>query len=228
MQKSFGVAKVLTLMLGLTALATVPVHADTISYQNALVTLNVTSNNYVTVTITNTLSNSQVTSVGSNISGLYFDVTGYTGSGATLSSSSGQTTDIYGHLGFLQGIQNTGWVASNFGSGVTLCVICASPVPNQTAPEMTIVGGSGWGLYANANSSINNNGPHNPFLVGTVSFTLYVPGVTADSQFSNVVVQFGTTATPPTEVPEPASLAFLLPSGATLFGAIGLRLRKSS
>jgi len=52
MQKSFGVAKVLTLMLGLTALATVPVHADTISYQNALVTLNVTSNDYVTVTIT--------------------------------------------------------------------------------------------------------------------------------------------------------------------------------
>ena len=70
MQKSFGVAKVLTLVLGLSALATVPVHADTISYQNALVTLNVTSNNYVTVTITNTLSNSQVTSVGSNISGL--------------------------------------------------------------------------------------------------------------------------------------------------------------
>ena len=109
MQKSFGVAKVLTLVLGLSALATVPVHADTISYQNALVTLNVTSNNYVTVTITNTLSNSQVTSVGSNISGLYFDVTGYTGSGAALSSSSGQTTDIYGQnealsfdLAFLQ------------------------------------------------------------------------------------------------------------------------------
>jgi hypothetical protein len=227
MQKSFGVAKVLALMLGLTALATVPVHADTISYQNALVTLNVTSNNYVTVTITNTLSNSQVTSVGSNISGLYFDVTGYSGSGAALSSSSGQTTDIYSHLGFLQGIQSTGWVASNFGSGLTLCVICAG-TQNQTAPEMTIVGGSGWGLYQNANGSINNNGPHNPFLVGTVSFTLYVPGVTADSQFSDVVVQFGTTATPPTEVPEPASLAFLLPSGATIFGAIGLRLRKSA
>ena len=227
MQKSFGWAKVVTLVFGLSMLASVPAHADTISYQNALVTLNVTSSNYVNVTIANTLSNSQVTSVGSNISGLYFNVTGYTGSGAALSSSSGQTTDIYGNLGFLQGIQSTGWVASNFGSGLTLCVICAG-TQNQTAPEMTIVGGSGWGLYQNANGSINNNGPHNPFLVGTASFTLYVPGVTVDSQFSNVVVQFGTTATPPTQVPEPASIAFLLPSGATLFGAITLRFRKSS
>jgi len=227
MHKSFGVAKALTLMLGLTALAAVPVHADTISYQNALVTLNVTSNNYVTVTITNTLSNSQVTSVGSNISGLYFNVSGYTGSGSSLSSSWGQTTDIFNKTGTLLGVISTGWVASNFGSGLTLCVICASPVQNQTAPEMTIVGGTGLGSYSNVNSSINNNGAHNPFLVGTVSFTLYVPGVTSDSTFSDVVVQFGTTATPPTEVPEPASLAFLLPSGAMIFGAIGLRLRKS-
>ena len=226
MHKSIGVVKILMLVLGITALATVPAYADTISYQNALVTLNVLSNNYVTVTITNTLSNSQVTSVGSNISGLYFNVTGYSGSGASLGSSWGMTTDIYGHVGYLQGITSTGWVAGNYGSGLTLCVICAG-VQNQTAPEMTIVGGSGWGSYSNANSSINNNGPHNPFLVGTVLFTLYVPGVTKDSTFSDVSVQFGTTATPPTQVPEPASVAFLLPSGAAIFGAIGLRLRKS-
>lgn len=126
MQKSFGVAKVLTLMLGLTALATVPVHADTISYQNALVTLNVTSNNYVTVTITNTLSNSQVTSVGSNISGLYFDVTGYTGSGAALSSSSGQTTDIYGHVGYLQGITSTGCCEQLWLRADSVCHLCVT------------------------------------------------------------------------------------------------------
>jgi hypothetical protein len=51
-------------------------------------------------------------------------------------------------------------------------------------------------------------------------------GVTAGSSFRNVVVQFGTTATAPTQVPEPASLAFLLPSGATIFGAMGMRFRK--
>ena len=109
-----------------------------------------------------------------------------------------------------------------------MCVICASPVQNQTAPQMTIVGGTGSGAYANANPSINSNGPHNPFLVGTVLFTLYVPGVTADSTFSNVVVQFGTSATPPTQVPEPGSIALLLSTAATIFGGMVIRFRKPS
>ena len=201
--------------------------ADQFTFQNAVVDLTASSNT-VTVTVQNTLTNAQVQSVAQNISGLYFQVTGYTGSGVSLSSSSGQTTDIYSGTGALQGVTSTGWVASNFGGGLTLCVICASPVQNQTAPQMTIVGGTGSGAYANANPSINSNGPHNPFLVGTVLFTLYVPGVTADSTFSNVVVQFGTSATPPTQVPEPGSIALLLSTGATIFGGMVIRFRKPS
>ena len=202
--------------------------ADQFTFQNAVVDLTVTSNNTVTVTIQNTLTNAQVQSVAQNISALYFQVTGYAGSGVSLSSSSGQTTDIYSGTGALQGVTSTGWVASNFGGGLTLCVVCASPVQNQTAPQMTIVGGTGSGAYANANPSINSNGPHNPFLVGTVLFTLYVPGVTADSTFSNVVVQFGTSATPPTQVPEPGSIALLLSTAATIFGGMVIRFRKPS
>jgi hypothetical protein len=202
--------------------------ADQFTFQNAVVDLTATSNNTVTVTIQNTLTNAQVQSVAQNISALYFQVTGYTGSGVLLSSSSGQTTDIFSGTGTLQGVASTGWVASNFGSGLTLCVVCASPVQNQTAPQMTIVGGTGSGAYAKANASINSNGPHNPFLVGTVSFTLYVPGVTSNSTFSNAVVQFGTSATPPTQVPEPGSIALLLSTGATIFGGMVIRFRKPS
>src|SRR5438046_8054387 len=150
--------------------------ADQFTFQNAVVDLTVTSNNTVTVTIQNTLTNAQVQSVAQNISALYFQVTGYTGSGVSLSSSSGQTTDIYSGTGTLQGVTSTGWVASNFGSGLTLCVVCAAPVQNQTAPQMSIVGGTGSGAYASANASINSNGPHNPLLVGTVTFTLHFPG----------------------------------------------------
>jgi hypothetical protein len=203
-------------------------YADQITFQNAVVGLTVTSDNTVTVSIQNTLTNAQVQSVAQNISGRYFQVSGYTGSAVSLSSSSGQTTDIYNGTGTVQGVTSTGWVASNFGSGLTLCVVCASPVQNQTAPQMTIVGGTGSGAYPNANSSISSNGPHNPFLVGTVSFTLYVPGVTRDSTFSNVGVQFGTSATPPTVVPEPGSIALLLATGGTLFGGIVIRFRTLS
>src|SRR5438876_10294417 len=124
--------------------------ADQFTFQNAVVDLTASSNT-VTVNVEKTFTNAQVQSVAQNIIALYFQVTGYTGSGVLLSSSSGQTTDIYGGTGTLQGVTSTGWVASNFGTGLTMCVICASPVQNQTAPKMTIVGGTGSGAYANAN-----------------------------------------------------------------------------
>ena len=201
--------------------------ADQFTFQNAAVDLTASSNT-VTVTIQNTLMNAQVQSVARNISARYFRVTGYTGSGVWLSSSSHQTTDIYRGIRTLQGVTSAEWVARDFGSGLTLCVVCASPVQNQTAPQMTIVGGYRSGAYANANASINSNVLHNPLLAGTVSFKLYVPGVTTDSTFSNVVVQFGTSDTPPTAVPEPGSIALLLSTGATIFGGMVIRFRKPS
>jgi hypothetical protein len=188
----------------------------------------VAGNGTVTITLNNNLTNSQVVSVIQNISGVYFQVSGYNGGAVSLSGSNAtNSTNVAANgTGTLAGAVNpTGWAAGHSGTTITACVICAFGINAPAGPDQTIIGGDGVGPYTNANGSIAGNDPHNPFLVGTVTFTLVVPGVTVDSTFSNVVIQFGTTATPPEtqQVPEPASM-FLLGSGL-LGAAAGFRRR---
>lgn len=187
----------------------------------------VAGNGTVTITLNNNLTNAQVVSVIQNVSGVYFQVSGYNGGAVSLSASnSTQSTNISGGNGTLAGAVNpTGWAGGHSGSTITACVICAFGISSPAGPDQTLIGGTGSGAYANANGSINGNGPHNPFLAGTLTLTLVVPGVTVNSTFSNVVIQFGTTATPPEtqQVPEPASMLLL---GSGLLGvAAGFRKR---
>ena len=121
---------------------------------------------------------------------------------------------------------------NNVSGGLRLCDLCAA-----VGPTHTIIGGpDNANLYSGANSSIANNGPHNPFLAGVVTFTITVPGLTSAAYVDSVFFSFGTAEgdnvrgqctlsciAGPQVVPEPSSLLLL---GAGLLGLVGLGLRK--
>lgn len=168
------------------------------------------------------------TDVGQLLSDLSFHVTIGTTTSATITSDGPATTVTVGSGGTETAgtVTHAGWVLDSEPAGTIHLDDLGS---HASGPANLIIGpDNGSGKYSNANGSIANNGPHNPFLTGTVDFKLTIPGMTADTVINDVLFSFGTTSGvtspggPPT-VPDGGTTVLLL--GAALSG-LGLIRRK--
>lgn len=182
-----------------------------------------TSANTLNISVTDNQANPNT--VAQLISGLTFVLSSGQTSGSIFSSSGLQRTVNSGGT-YSDGVTAaTGWgLNNNVGGGLQLNAL------GYVGPAGLIIGGPGAGnLYSAAGGSIAGNGPHNPFLAGTVNFTLTIAGLTANDTISSLIFYFGTTAGNgvPTNrtVPDGGTTAALL--GGALMAA-GMIRRKLS
>jgi len=180
-----------------TAIATLAIgsaHADILTFNasgngndgplSAQATLT-TSTDQIIVALTSLITNPS--SVGQEVSSLEFTL-GDIPTSSTLVNSAGTLIDVAadGSVTSAGGTISHWGVALDSSTGqVTLETAGSAAVGGQ--PIDLIIGMAS--SYPNANSSITG---HNPQIQGTGTFTLSLPGVTANTTVSNVMFNFGT------------------------------------
>jgi len=183
-------------------------------------------------TLTLTLSNLVVdqTSVGQNLSDIFFSLNGLTIGSVTGMQSGLIYMDNYKQTVIDPPATNTSLPAADFwGLAGGNFTVLGSPITGfhldalANGNDYTLLGSpNASSVYSNANSSLTN-GHGDPFLYSKVTFTFDIPGLTADTKVSNVVFSFGTGTgdnhasvctegcgnVTITDTPEPASMGML-------------------
>lgn len=179
-----------------------------------------TTNGVLTVTLTETLAAGDFKSSGQALSGISFTVSNSVT--ADTARASGQFADINGsgqvtyvskdntsNTKFNGLTAPTRWISNGSLTGTGLAL---DALGNGLASEMIAPTISNGGKYTIANNGVQG---FNSYVIGSATFTLYLTGVTANTQVSNVVFSFGTQPVNLAAVPEPSTML------VAAFGAFG-------
>lgn len=187
------------------------------------------ASHHITLTLSDLLQNPK--SDGQLISGIMFVVSG-TVSGSVTTANSGKVSNISNGGSYTTAVSDPliRWKASSSGTTIYLTTLSGG-TPNRLIIGPDSAGGfNGVGLYNNANSSIIQ---HNPSVLGSATFDITVPWLTATSTLSNVYFKFGTVNDKTTDVvqgvhtPLPSTV-LLFGSGILGVGLLGWRRRERS
>src|SRR5262249_57892998 len=146
-----------------------------------------TSSGLLAVTITNKLSASTIRSAGQAVSDLSFTLSNAPGTLGT-TTASGQLADI-GSNGSVTNVSGnpTRWLGTNPGGFSILGnTITLETIGGGQPDEMLIPSGAS---FPNVNNGFAN---FNPYIVGPVTFTLALSGVTAATTITSATFSFGT------------------------------------
>ena len=198
----------------------------------------------LTLTLTNLLSNPN--SVGQNITDFDFQLLssgqtinpGGTAANCLTSAVAPSTVSVAKGGGYT--VHNTP-VDPQWAFSLNSGVFTLDGLAGGHNPAYSIIGPPGGATYSNAKGSIAGNGPHNPFINQTATWTFNIPNLATGVTPGHVVFSFNTTSgdlfscdsdpmhcesVPPSSVPEPSALV-LIGSGLIGIGFLRKRQRRS-
>jgi len=192
------------------------------------------SNGQIQITLTNLLSTSQIVSAGQTLSDVRFTLSN--SPGTVTSASATGTEAVIGSNGSISSSTPNASIPRWVGAGppppggqgtftITGNTLFLSTIGGGQPSDLILPSGTS---FPNANSSITN-GQFNPFVVGPLTITLGLSGVTSSTTVSNVSLSFGTgpdVEIPATVVPEPSTLSMAMSMAVGFLGLAGCYSRR--